>query len=586
MRIFRWLAPILIVLIAFAVLFPISPLYRPQPSDDPSVYLYVGQRMLEGGVPYRDAWDHKQPLAFFLFALGLAATPGSLWGVWWIELALAAAAGLLALRAAEHFAPRWLAALAACVGLLTLGVIAWGYSLEELSLPLQMGILLALARFLTAERERERNLAALAAGILTGLCFFLKQSLIGAGLAVGLYLGLRMLLNREWRLLRALAAMAAGFALVTAAVLGYLFANHAWAAYRDAAVAFNLAYANLGLLERANAALSALVDLSSTPGLFLAFGLWLAVAAAWLLQCGPRLAGWINARAFPGWMSGAGAALALLGLGGELVGGQPGLGLLQVLLLAAGLGLLCLGLLAKNARLRARLAGWLQSAPLFPAAPGDLRGPFLAVGALIFPITLALLSLSGRNYAYYFITLTPSLMLLFALAGSLLMISRRPGAQVQPAALILTALALALAYHPTLLAVTRLRQPANPPAPEIAAAVQENTTPQDTILVWGKDTTFVYFAAGRRAPSRHFYQAAIFLDSYNQAFGAAGELYRDLLAAPPALFVIPGDPAETGACPLPAGSDPNSAGQIFAFICQRYHYAGQAGEFQLYRLNQ
>ena len=37
---------------------------------DSSVFLYVARRIQDGGVPYRDVWDHKPPL---IYLIGLLA---------------------------------------------------------------------------------------------------------------------------------------------------------------------------------------------------------------------------------------------------------------------------------------------------------------------------------------------------------------------------------------------------------------------------------------------------------------------------------------------------------------------------------
>src|SRR5215510_3053799 len=67
-------------------LFPCNPNNMTLPSRDSGVFLYVGWRLLSGDVPYRDVWDHKPPLIYFVDALGLTLTPHSLWGVWVLQL--------------------------------------------------------------------------------------------------------------------------------------------------------------------------------------------------------------------------------------------------------------------------------------------------------------------------------------------------------------------------------------------------------------------------------------------------------------------------------------------------------------------
>src|SRR5215216_5751069 len=66
-------------------LFPNNPNNMTLPSRDSGVFLYVGWRLLKGDVPYRDVWDHKPPLIYFVDALGIALSPDSLWGVWFLQ---------------------------------------------------------------------------------------------------------------------------------------------------------------------------------------------------------------------------------------------------------------------------------------------------------------------------------------------------------------------------------------------------------------------------------------------------------------------------------------------------------------------
>ena len=78
--------PVLVsILGAVIALFPSNPNNMTLPSRDSGVFLYVGWRFLNGDVPYRDVWDHKPPLIYFVDALGITLTPHSLWGVWFLQ---------------------------------------------------------------------------------------------------------------------------------------------------------------------------------------------------------------------------------------------------------------------------------------------------------------------------------------------------------------------------------------------------------------------------------------------------------------------------------------------------------------------
>jgi hypothetical protein len=78
---------LLVLFGALFVLLPVSPLNMPFTFRDSGVFLYLGWRILNGELPYRDIWDHKPPVIFYLNALGLAISGNSRWGVWAVELA-------------------------------------------------------------------------------------------------------------------------------------------------------------------------------------------------------------------------------------------------------------------------------------------------------------------------------------------------------------------------------------------------------------------------------------------------------------------------------------------------------------------
>jgi hypothetical protein len=73
------------LLIGIVLVEPSNPMEN-LPGQDNGVFLYAGQQILAGEVPYLDFWDHKGPLIFYINALGLMLVSGSRWGVWLVEL--------------------------------------------------------------------------------------------------------------------------------------------------------------------------------------------------------------------------------------------------------------------------------------------------------------------------------------------------------------------------------------------------------------------------------------------------------------------------------------------------------------------
>ena len=87
-----------IILGALYVLLPTSPLNMPLTYRDPGVFLYVGWRILNGELPYRDIWDHKPPFIFYINALGLTLINNSQWGVWFLEFVSLSLAAFIGFR--------------------------------------------------------------------------------------------------------------------------------------------------------------------------------------------------------------------------------------------------------------------------------------------------------------------------------------------------------------------------------------------------------------------------------------------------------------------------------------------------------
>jgi len=106
-------------LLALLVLLRLPALVQPM-GPDQGIYAYIGQRILAGDLPYRDAWDHKPPGLHFAYA--------AMWRVWpdeavvpLVDLACAAATAALLLVIAPHFSASRSAGPTAAALLLFLG---------------------------------------------------------------------------------------------------------------------------------------------------------------------------------------------------------------------------------------------------------------------------------------------------------------------------------------------------------------------------------------------------------------------------------------------------------------------------------
>src|SRR2546425_8570036 len=94
------------------------------PSEDTGVFTYVARLFGDGGLPYRDAWDHKPPGVYLIDAVALAVA--GLWGLWAAEVVALALAAIVSYRALANTGLGGAAALA--------GTFAWLVALPRLFL--------------------------------------------------------------------------------------------------------------------------------------------------------------------------------------------------------------------------------------------------------------------------------------------------------------------------------------------------------------------------------------------------------------------------------------------------------------------
>ena len=93
--------------IAIAVLVPSRMLWSRGEPDDNAVFAYIGWAMKHGLMPYRDVWDHKGPLLYYLQFSGMSLRSASTFGIGLLELIALAAAFFLLFRVITSFASRF-----------------------------------------------------------------------------------------------------------------------------------------------------------------------------------------------------------------------------------------------------------------------------------------------------------------------------------------------------------------------------------------------------------------------------------------------------------------------------------------------
>jgi len=221
----------------------LSLLYAP-PFDlgmsDKEIFRYIGWAMSKGVVPYRDVFDHKPPVIFFIYAAGLLA--GGPWGLWLLNTLLAlVTTGLLFRRCIRYRVPfPWLLPLLLNL-MLRDHLISEGLNMtrEYTSWFFVLFFCLLLTRW------RYRYMAM---GFLGGLIFFTQQDQVLPLVPFIIYVlftndsvlpGDKTLLKRRIPAGRRLLHLCAGFTIVVVPIIIFFAIHRSISLFWEDAFLFN-----------------------------------------------------------------------------------------------------------------------------------------------------------------------------------------------------------------------------------------------------------------------------------------------------------------------------------------------------------
>jgi Dolichyl-phosphate-mannose-protein mannosyltransferase len=252
---------VLLATLCFIVLLPTMPPYRDIFGGDTGVFLYIGEQILRGNIPYRDVWDHKAPLIYYINALALLIGGGSIWGLWFVELlSLWCAAFIGFVLIDRGFG--WLPALFSTilwVASLALVLIGGNYT-EEFALPFQFA---ALYLFWRSEQQKRYGWRSLAIGVTLAACFLLRPNLVGIHMAIVAVMVWGGMRSRNWgRLLLTLGLITAGAMAVLLIVAVYFFSQHALSDLVDQVFRYSTFYSATTIQNRISSWLAGIAVLA------------------------------------------------------------------------------------------------------------------------------------------------------------------------------------------------------------------------------------------------------------------------------------------------------------------------------------
>lgn len=521
----------LIVLTVFA-LANAMPSLQQIPDTDSAIFQYFGQRMREGQLPYRDIYDHKPPSIFYLEYLGLSLGGGSRWGIWALEVIAVGSAALLAYAALRRFIGSFAAWIASAGFLANLTFVFEGGNLtEEYALPFQFA---AIYLFLDMETRRRVGLRPFLIGVALACASTLKQPLAGPVIAIAILMLANRIQQRNWHGLLDFVWLGLGFTLVWAGWFAWFAFKGILPEFWEAAFAYNFALSEISPLQRIDALFAALgFTLTSSPYYALAYAAW-AAAGVYLVVYSAGLRRVLSDRGL-GLLAGViGAALMYNGLV------RHGLTLYRISELSAyryaqiipGFMLLVGGLIYYFRRLHLTFTRWLQKIGRMNTA---VFLPLLAFAFIDLPVEILISSISGNNFAHYFMALLPSMTLLVGFfTWSVLNFAPSvtlPSIPVVWASVLIIPLIISGAAATE--EATRVSRDKN--LDQVIRYVEDTTSPTDYVLQWG-DYPQVNTMTGRKSPSRFFFIDPLFLPNYTNRFHT-GTFLSELKTHPPVEIV-------------------------------------------------
>ncbi|HEU5039759.1 MAG TPA: glycosyltransferase family 39 protein, partial [Gemmatimonadales bacterium] len=206
-------------------------------SWDHGIFAWIGDAIVHGGMPYREAWDIKGPVPYYVFAVAEWVFGREMWGIRVLDLLILAAGAATAARIVSRLAGPGAAAYTA-LGL-SLQYAGAGY-FDTAQPDGWAGVLLliGLAPLVADEASTSARRAAGSALVL-GLCLLIKPTYAVFGAAPAAYVLLGRDLGGRARL-RGVLLVAAAFALPAVACLAWFAVCGALADLVDGYLRFNL----------------------------------------------------------------------------------------------------------------------------------------------------------------------------------------------------------------------------------------------------------------------------------------------------------------------------------------------------------
>lgn len=271
--IFNSISTFFIFVLVFIILLPSMPLFHKIPLRDSSIFLYIGTHILQGEIPYRDIWDHKGPLIYYINALGLILGNGSRWGLWVIEVVSLLVSTIFLYLIIKKYFGRFSAIASSIAFLISIcSVIDFGNYTEEFALPFQAGILyLFLRKKIVNKRE------IFLVGILSACLFLLRPNLIGITIAIIIYQGVAFIQHKNMKDLQRIFLLLLGMISILFVVSMYFLIEKGFFSFIDQFIIYNFYYSSSKWIDHVTSLANGVEVLAYSGIFFIGVFSWISI---------------------------------------------------------------------------------------------------------------------------------------------------------------------------------------------------------------------------------------------------------------------------------------------------------------------
>jgi len=241
----RILLAMLLMLLVLTVLVQANPGTR-IPGRDYGFYIYIGDQIIHGKLPYLDAWESKPPAIFYVNAVGLWLGRGSRWGVWVIELIALLTAATISFSTIRKLWGIWPALAGMILWFIGLDLTLQGGNLTE-EYPLALHFF-SIALFINLIEMQKHRLFNILLGLAFGINFLFRPNNAVPEAVIIIILVLIKIFQRDLKsTLQQILWMSAGMLIPLLLTIIYFWTQGLLRQLLEASLLYNLTYSTTAI---------------------------------------------------------------------------------------------------------------------------------------------------------------------------------------------------------------------------------------------------------------------------------------------------------------------------------------------------